>query len=222
MYRLTDGKIYGVLMDYDLSAWRTPPTSNHAPTPKVRWGTTLYMAHELLEDSFVPHLYRHEVESFFHTMLLLTTHNDFRAPLEGEHEWLHRRQGMKELPYDHWINPSSREVLSCSKCAFFTQVKGFDLSPTFKGFDRWMNALYLSLVKGYHSKYEHHSKVVHQRRMRKRRKNKSGDNKPIPEFDDETLGGNVSYSTLIDPVRELKGELEGLIIRYEGTTSVGA
>jgi hypothetical protein len=40
-----------------------------------------------------------------------------------------------------------------------------------------------------------------------------------PEFDDETLGGHVDYSALIDPVRRLKGELEGLIIRYDPSIS---
>ena len=83
MYRLMDGKIYGVLMDYDISAWRTPPTSNGAPTPKSRCGTLLFMSHELLADADEPHLYRHEVESFFYMMLFLTTQNELRAPPGG-------------------------------------------------------------------------------------------------------------------------------------------
>ena len=33
-------------------------------------------------------------------------------------------------------------------------------------------------------------------------------------FDDETLGGHIRYSSLIDPVPRLKGKLEGLVIRY--------
>ena len=37
----------------------------------------------------------------------------------------------------------------------------------------------------------------------------------IPPFDDETLGGHVSYSALIDPARNLQGRLKGLVIRYE-------
>jgi hypothetical protein len=36
---------------------------------------------------------------------------------------------------------------------------------------------------------------------------------PAP-FDDETLGGHVHYSALIDPTRNLKGKLKGLVIRY--------
>jgi hypothetical protein len=36
-------------------------------------------------------------------------------------------------------------------------------------------------------------------------------------FDDETLGNNIDYSSFIEPVRRLSGELEGLIIRYDPT-----
>jgi hypothetical protein len=37
---------------------------------------------------------------------------------------------------------------------------------------------------------------------------------PVP-FDNETLGGYVDYYAIIEPTRYLKGELEGLVIRYE-------
>ena len=36
---------------------------------------------------------------------------------------------------------------------------------------------------------------------------------PVP-FDDETLGGCVDYSSIIELTKYLKGELEGLIVRY--------
>jgi hypothetical protein len=45
----------------------------------------------------------------------------------------------------------------------------------------------------------------------------SGGGAPVP-FDDETLGGRVDYSAFIEPTRYLKGELEGLVIRYETTS----
>jgi hypothetical protein len=37
----------------------------------------------------------------------------------------------------------------------------------------------------------------------------------VGQFDNETLGGHVNYSALINPVRSLKGELKGLDIRYD-------
>ena len=33
-------------------------------------------------------------------------------------------------------------------------------------------------------------------------------------FDDETLNGQVDYSTIIDPVSDLGGDLTDLIVRY--------
>ena len=40
-----------------------------------------------------------------------------------------------------------------------------------------------------------------------------------PKFDYETLGGHVDYSTLISPVRGLKGKLKELIVRYDPSLS---
>ena len=220
MYRLMDGKIYGVLMDYDISAWRTPPTSNGAPTPKSRCGTLLFMSHELLADADEPHLYRHEVESFFYMMLFLTTQNELRAPPGGEHSWLclQKREGREELPYNDWVDRSSRSYLSCRKSALIRRVNNLDLSPSFEDFGDWLRALYRSLRQGYGAKQDHQIKLLDQWED----SSQSGDDESTLQFDDETLGGHVCYSSLIDPVRNLKGELENLKIRYEGTASVDA
>ena len=53
----------------------------------------------------------------------------------------------------------------------------------------------------------------------RQRQNSGSEDEIIPGFDNETLGGYVDYSTLIDPVRGLEGELEGLIIRYDPSLS---
>jgi len=47
------------------------------------------------------------------------------------------------------------------------------------------------------------------------RKDEGLEDEDIPPFDNETLGGHVHYSALINPVRRLKGGLEGLVIRYD-------
>jgi len=39
---------------------------------------------------------------------------------------------------------------------------------------------------------------------------------PVP-FDDETLGGHIDYSTIINPIPHLRGELNGLFVRYNPT-----
>lgn len=36
-----------------------------------------------------------------------------------------------------------------------------------------------------------------------------------PEFDEETLGGHLTYSVLVNPARHLTGKLKGLVVRYD-------
>ena len=52
-----------------------------------------------------------------------------------------------------------------------------------------------------------------------RRKGGASEQGAMPEFDCETLGGHVNYSSFIDPVRRLKGGFEGLVIRYDPSLS---
>ncbi|KAJ6521736.1 hypothetical protein B0H19DRAFT_1203531 [Mycena capillaripes] len=66
MYRRIDGKIYGVLNDFDLSVvLGNEPRS----TSKQRTGTEPYMAVDLLvTDTPPPHLYRFDLESLFYVI----------------------------------------------------------------------------------------------------------------------------------------------------------
>ncbi|KAJ3790493.1 protein kinase [Lentinula aff. detonsa] len=70
MFRRKDGKIYGVLNDFDLSSrvqnMDKGPTSNH------RTGTRPFMSIDLLDPDWEGgHLYRHDIESLFYIMLCL-------------------------------------------------------------------------------------------------------------------------------------------------------
>ncbi|KAJ3990882.1 kinase-like domain-containing protein, partial [Lentinula boryana] len=70
MFRRKDGKIYGVLNDFDLSSrvqsMDKGPTSNH------RTGTRPFMSIDLLNANWEGgHLYRHDIESLFYIMLCL-------------------------------------------------------------------------------------------------------------------------------------------------------
>ncbi|KAJ7229860.1 hypothetical protein GGX14DRAFT_581489 [Mycena pura] len=66
MYRKIDGKVYGVLNDFDLSVlWNKEPRS----TSKQRIGTEPYMAVDLLVvGPPPPHLYRFDLESLFYVV----------------------------------------------------------------------------------------------------------------------------------------------------------
>jgi hypothetical protein len=72
MYRLKDGKIVGVLNDFDLAIY-TSQQSN-GPISKQRTGTRPFMAIDLLEGVDKPclHLYRHDLESIMYVIIVLT------------------------------------------------------------------------------------------------------------------------------------------------------
>lgn len=59
MYRIIDGKVRGVLTDYDLASWAASLTSNYTRT------------------------LQHDVESFVYVMLILATQYEIQAPGEG-------------------------------------------------------------------------------------------------------------------------------------------
>ncbi|KAJ7883488.1 hypothetical protein B0H14DRAFT_2701921 [Mycena olivaceomarginata] len=66
MYREIDGKIYGVLNDFDLSVLQDKELR---PTSKQRTGTEPYMAVDLLVTGPPPpHLYRFDLESLFYVL----------------------------------------------------------------------------------------------------------------------------------------------------------
>jgi len=167
------------------------------------------MAHGLLDGSEALHLYRHDVESLFYIMLILTTHYDVRAPTKEKDGGLRTRQDLKDLPYQAWFDQPSYKTLASFKKAFFSDLEYLNLSPTFGGFRDWLGSLHLSFRRGRRSKQTHEDELI------SLRQHGTSEGGIIPPFDDETLGGYVDYSALINPVRSLTGKLEGLVIRYD-------
>ncbi|KAJ7679249.1 hypothetical protein DFH06DRAFT_507547 [Mycena polygramma] len=69
MFRKVDGKVYGVLNDYDLAEFHD---RDSPPASKQRTGTRPYMAADLLVPIPPKHLFRHDLESFFYVLVFLT------------------------------------------------------------------------------------------------------------------------------------------------------
>ena len=214
MYRVVKGKVYGVLMDYDLSSWRKRLTSDYAKTSQQRTGTPPFMAHELLRpDIDALHLYRHDLESLLYIMLILATHYEI-----GEDEGIRMRQGPKGLPYQDWFHQSSYKALYFSKQSFLRGLGHLDLSPTFESFRDWLESLHTAFRLGLLSRDIYLENCNARKRRAKVHQDKVSENGVAP-FDDETLGGHVCYSAIIDPVDEFKGTpLEDVEVRYKGAT----
>lgn len=205
-------KACGVLTDFDLASWTDDLKKDYTKTSQQRTGTPPFMAYGLLRGSDALHLYRHDLESLFYIMLILATHYEIQLPTEEEEGGLHMRQGLEELPYEMWFDQPSYRTLASLKYDFLSGSERLDLSPDFEDFRNWLGRLRRSFRKGFRAKQIHEELTAHSEPMTQ---SDESEDEAESEFDDETLGGRVDYSTLISPVRKLKGKLEGLTIRYD-------
>jgi len=202
-------KVYGVLTDYDLSSWAASLRTDYTKTAQQRTGTPPYMAHELLTGASDIHLYRHDVESLFYIMLLTCARHQFDR--RDEAKW---RVVMREgtPPYQKWFNQCDYDTLGSIKESFFTRMKPIELSPVFENFRVWLEDIRFCFSEGFKLK----PLPAKQGLARWLPDALAGGVKSTNvQFDDETLGGFVTYSTLIEPTRYLDGELDGLDIRYD-------
>lgn len=107
MYRFKNGKIVGVLNDFDLAIF-TSQQSN-GPMSKQRTGTRPFMAYQLLEGANKPqlHLYRHDLESFMYVILVLACYR------------LASDEVKKTSPFASWFDPRATPlVIGQSKYCF--------------------------------------------------------------------------------------------------------
>ena len=212
---VVEEKVYGVLMDFDLSSWTKDIKEDYSKTSQQRTGTPPFMAYELLDGSDALHLYRHDLESLLCVMLILTTNYEIQHPTTKEKGGLRMRQGLDELPYKLWFGQPTYEALAHYKRGFFSVRAYLDLSPDFEDFRSWLMGLRRSFRRGIRARetYEDESDALQEN------ESDGAEDEATPKFDYETLGGHISYSTLINPVRKLQGKLRGLIIRYDPSLS---
>jgi len=207
MYRLAEDaegnpkKVHGVLTDYDLSSWTNSLNPDYTKTSQQRTGTPPYMAQDLLQGTSPLHLYRHDIESLFYVMLLVSARHSIGVPAGQKRQRLLMR-GSTELPYEEWFNERRYRLLGSLKHSFLLGMHPIELSPDFEDFRPWLRDLRYSFSQGFKLKPDPEQQGEWRRA------------KPATvQFDDETLGGYVDYATLLTPVHYLKGQLGGLSIR---------
>ncbi|KAJ3866114.1 protein kinase [Lentinula novae-zelandiae] len=138
MYRRKNGKVYGVLNDFDLSS--RVRDMDKGPTSKQRTGTRPFMSIDLLNSDWEGgHLYRHDLESLFYIMLCLACR--YQAPGVPAPE---------PRPYSEWFSGTDREV-SNDKSQFLLNAfgKGLPVQPYFFGFKQWLWKIFKGLRLGY-------------------------------------------------------------------------
>ena len=98
MCRIIEGKVRGVLTDFDLSSLKTTLDSGRTNTSQQRSGMPPYMAYGLLGEEDPVHLYRHDLESLFYVMLMLAARYEIQAPGEGRETGGLRTRDKQKLP----------------------------------------------------------------------------------------------------------------------------
>jgi len=194
-------KVYGILTDYDLSSW-TKSLNPDCVKASEQWaGTPPYMANELLTGTSPIHLYRHDVESLFYIMLSMSAHHTIGIPKNADKPQVVVRKSVK-LPYREWFNTQDYYTLGCRKGVFFFHSRTIELSPIFEDFRPWLRLLQRHFSRGFMLKPPPDDEEWW-----------VGVTPAAYQFNDETLGGYISYATVLGPVPYLAGELKGLVIR---------
>ena len=216
----SEQKVYGVLTDYDLSSWKEDLENCSDGTSQQRAGTPPYMAYELLLGRSTTHLYRHDLESLLYIMLTICGRHTFGLVDGGAGKEAKRQVVMRNgnLPYQQWFNTQGCDTLGHHKFSFFLNYDPIELSSHFEAFRPWLEDLRYDFSKGFKDKLLK-DRMQPPLQGRKRAGGSADGFTPAPvPFDDETLNGRADYFTVIEPTKFLKGDLEGLIIRYETTS----
>jgi len=204
-----EDEVYGVLTDYDLSSWAASLKTDYTKTSQQRTGTPPYMAQDLLMGRSDTHLYRHDVESLSYIMLLACARHEFDR--SNKSKWsVVTREG--KLPYQKWFSGQDYDTFGRLKGFFLLDRDAIELSPTFEDFRVWLEDIQYCFSEGFKRKGSPKKGPV------ARWMTTGGVGSTTAQFDDETLGGFVTYSTIIEPTRYLGGQLQGLDIRYDVTS----
>ena len=178
MYRKKDGKVFGVLNDYDLAIFK----SNNALSSKTCTGTKPFMAIDLLGNPTDVHRYRHDLESLFYVIVYVTSR-------------YHEGQEIDDPPLQDW-EELGEVALKATKALFITGALPLP-TPFFENFDIWTNPMRESLLQGRASHTRHLGELRRAERV-------PGS---IPAFDLETMGGHVSFKVFED-IFDLVHEIE--------------
>ncbi|KAF8146385.1 hypothetical protein K438DRAFT_1628156 [Mycena galopus ATCC 62051] len=137
MFRRIDGKIFGVLNDFDLSV----VLSDSPSTSEQRTGTAPYMALDLLMPGLPPpHLYRFDLESLFYVMVVVSCSYEDGAEIENP-------------PFDEWEHLGTAKLWD-QKTIFFCNLVP-PPTPGFVGFNNLNQSLAMLFVNGFRARRSH-------------------------------------------------------------------
>ncbi|KAF9065076.1 hypothetical protein BDP27DRAFT_1405002 [Rhodocollybia butyracea] len=180
MWYRVDGKVYGVLNDYDLASYEKD--KDKGPTSDHRTGTKPFMAFDLLDEDWKGgHYYRHDMESLFYIILCFACR--YRFPNVPAQE---------PRKYEEWFTGSERQVYQEKYTLIMSKsVSTFAVQEHFTHFAPWLEKIYFRLHTGH---FQRPSSIT----LR-------FDPHASQEFDWFTLNGNFSYHRLNEVMNTFKG-----------------
>ncbi|KAJ6539734.1 hypothetical protein B0H19DRAFT_371052 [Mycena capillaripes] len=131
MYRVVDGRVYGVLNNFDLAQDLDIDTGSIS---KQRTGTGPFIALDLFVPSPPVHLVRHDLESFFYVVLFLTVEEN------------------RSL-FAAWSRLPMEQLKNAKAAALRAQLP--PLKGQFKGFRLWLLDLKRILQNGFRARVDH-------------------------------------------------------------------
>jgi len=79
MFKRKDGAVKGIVNDWDMASILNDAGEVPTSAAKHRTGTIPFMARDLLVSNPPPHLYRHDLESFFFVLVWAAIHHDLKT-----------------------------------------------------------------------------------------------------------------------------------------------
>ena len=172
--RLEDGSVQGVLIDWDVAS--TSHTESDSDHTNMRTGTMPFMSIDLHEDPPPVHIERFEYESLFYVLywICLSYSDGKLLPAEKRHS------AFANWPYwnsdNHGVVRSFKSGLKANETIFENVDKFPEMyRPLIRP---WLNLLQYTLRKGYNAR------------------NDARITSKLAEFDDDTLGGHMSYENI--------------------------
>ncbi|KIK51531.1 hypothetical protein GYMLUDRAFT_251974 [Collybiopsis luxurians FD-317 M1] len=139
MIRRIDGKVYGVLNDFDLSS--RVDDLNKGVTSKSRTGTAPFMAIDLLREKWqLGHFYRHDVESLFYIILCIAGRYKLPGILASQRE------------YSKWFRGNEDDVHDRKSSFLRKKADDIAVKPFFQGFKPWLVGIFRCFKSGYNAR----------------------------------------------------------------------
>ncbi|KAJ3803645.1 protein kinase, partial [Lentinula aff. lateritia] len=185
MFRCKDGKIYGVLNDFNLLS--CVADMDKGPTSNQCTGTRPFMSCNLLCPTWNGgHLYRHDLESLFYIMLCLACRYEKPGvPIPDPRA------------YSKWFSGTNEEVYD-NKNSFYTDHnEAFPIQPYFTHFRMWLHLIFRFLSAGYKARLslEIESDIANYDLDILLALRDSLQDPELQECDWSTLNGHVTYVT---------------------------